>query len=256
MNVIQKSVFVAGMCLLVTACGRKGPLLYPDMLVPAAPSAVSAQQSGASVKLRFTLSESDRSGRPVRDMAGVKISRRRSGGEQKEVCQLCMDDFIPFQTLYLDRLPAVAQRFGNLLVVLDTDVHAGSLYSYRIVPFRTDNSDGAASSPADVRVIAPLAAPALKIESHPTELRLQFSPYTPSAGRLLGYNLYRSSAVAGRSYLPLNRELLPGTGYVDGALERRVTYRYRATAVIMLASGDVVESTESEEVEGMLKDDE
>lgn len=256
MNVIQRSAFVAGMCLLVTACGRKGPLLYPDMLVPAAPSAVSAQQSGTVVKLRFTLADSDRSGRPVRDMAGVKISRRSAGIDQKEVCRLCTDDFRPFQTLYLDRLPAAAQRFGNLLVVLDTDVNAGALYSYRIVPFMTDNADGASSPSADVRMFTPLAAPALKIESHPTELRLQFLLPTPLSGRLLGYNLYRSSAAAGRSYQPLNRELLPGNGYVDGVLERRVTYRYRATAVIMLASGDIVESAESDEIEGMLKDDE
>lgn len=42
-------------CLLfvvfaLTACGKKGALIYPDMLVPAAPSAVSAQQSGTTMK--------------------------------------------------------------------------------------------------------------------------------------------------------------------------------------------------------------
>jgi hypothetical protein len=44
--------------------------------------------------------------------------------------------------------------------------------------------------------------------------------------------------------------------YVDSTLERGVSYRYRATAVILRESGVVAESSESEAVEGMLKDDE
>lgn len=248
---------VIGLSLMATACGRKGALIYPDMLVPAAPAAVSAQQSAADVKLRFTLPDKDRAGRPVQGVAGVKISRRVAETAQKNVCRSCMTDYVLFRTLYLEHLPATTQRFGNLLVVLDGDVSSGNSYSYSIVPFTADGADGAASPTAEVRVgPVPLPPPVLKIESLPTEVRLKLSVYPLIAARMLGYNLYRSSGAGPRSYLPLNREPLKGDEYVDGALERGVKYRYSVRALIVRPSGDIAESAESDTVEGMLKDDE
>jgi hypothetical protein len=74
---------------------------------------------------------------------------------------------------------------------------------------------------------------------------------------MIGYYLYRSSGVAMvRSYQPLNRELLTANEYIDTVLERGVKYSYSARALILLASGKIVESAGSDEVEGMLKDDE
>lgn len=252
----RRSALVIGMSLMATACGKKGPLIYPDMLVPAAPTAVAALQSGSAVKLQFALPDKDRAGRPVQGVAGVKINRRAVEAAQKDVCRSCMTDYRLFRTLYLDHLPDNTQRFGNRLVILDGDVSAGNSYSYSIVPFTTDGVDGASSPTADVRVATPLPAPALKIESLPAELKLQISSQPLKFGRLLGYNLYRSSAATARSYQPLNREPLKGNEYVDAGLERGVKYRYSARALIMQASGDIAESTESTEVEGMLKDDE
>lgn len=256
MNALGRLVLVVGLSLMATACGKKGALIYPDMLVPAAPAAVTALQSGSVVKLQFALPDKDRAGRPVKGVAGVKISRRAAEAARKDVCRSCMTDYRLFQTLYLDHLPANTQRFGNRLVVLDGDVGAGNTYSYSIVPFTADGVDGASSPAADVRVAAPLPAPVLKIESLPTEVRLQISSQPLISGSLLGYNLYRSSIATARSYQPLNREPLKGSEYVDGVLERGVKYRYTVRALIMLASGDIAESAESIEVEGMLKDDE
>ncbi len=45
-----------------------------------------------------------------------------------------------------------------------------------------------------------------------------------------GYRVYRS-ATAGRGYQPLTPALLPGTTYVDGAVQRGQTYHYVVTAV-------------------------
>ena len=231
-------------------------LIYPDMLVPAAPVAVSAQQSGSAVKLQFVLSDKDRAGRPVQGVTGVKISRLTSDAGQKDVCRSCQTDYRSFLTIYLEHLPATAQRFGNRLVVIDSDVTAANYYSYRIVPFTMDGVDGASAPAAEVRVDKPLPAPLLQIESLPTELKLQFSSPLLVSERLLGYNLYRSSGTVARSYQPLNREILKGREYVDSGIDRGVKYRYTARALIMHASGDIAESVESQEVEGMLKDDE
>jgi predicted small lipoprotein YifL len=249
-------MLLAGLLLSVTACGKKGPLIYPDMLVPAAPSAVTAQQSGSAVKLQFALPDKDRAGRPLKGVVGVKISRRVTDVGQNSVCRSCMADYTPFRTLYLDHMPVDAQRFGSRLILLDSDVAAGNLYSYAIVPFTADGVDGTTSSTASARVAAPFPGPVLKAESFPTEIKLQISTQSTGSGSMIGYNLYRRSATTARSYQPLNREPLKVGAYVDSGLERGVQYRYAAKALIVLESGDVTESAESNEVNGMLKDDE
>jgi predicted small lipoprotein YifL len=251
-----RSVLVAALLLLTTACGKKGPLIYPDMLLLAAPDAVAVQQSGAAVKLQFALPEKDRAGRQLRGVGGVKISRRVTDAVNTDLCRFCMADFRLFRTLYLEHLPTDTQRFGNRLVLLDGDVTAGNLYSYSIVPFTADGMDGAPSATVSVHVSAALAAPVLKAESFPTEVKLQITSQPPKSGQLLGYNLYRRSVTAARSYQPLNREPLKGSEYVDATPERGVPYRYSARAVIISESEDVIESAESNEVDGMLKDDE
>lgn len=256
MNRLVRSLLVIGLSFMAIACGKKGPLIYPDMLIPAAPAAVTAQQSGAVVKLQFALSGKDLGGRPVQGVYGVKISRRVAETALKDVCRSCMTDYMLFRTLYLDRLPTNTQRYGSRLVLLDSDVTAANTYSYSIVPFTADGVDGASSPAVDVRVVTTLSAPVVKIESLPAEVKINLSSQPLISGSLFGYNLYRTAVSGTRSYQPLNKEPLKGNEYVDAALERGVKYRYSARALIMLASGDIAESAESEEVEGMLKDDE
>lgn len=256
MSGLGRSALVVGVSLMATACGKKGALIYPDMLVPAAPSAVSARQSGSAVKLSFVLPAKDRAGRPVRDLAGLKISRKTAEADPKNVCRSCMADYSLFRTLYLGHLPSDTQRFGNLMVSLDGDVSVGNSYSYSVVPFTTDGVDGVPSATVAVRVVMQLPAPFLKIESHPTELRLQTSSQSATVGNLLGYNIYRWSATAPKSYFPLNREVLKNIEYIDVGLERGVRYHYSARALYTLPSGDTIESAESNEVEGVLAEDE
>jgi predicted small lipoprotein YifL len=248
---------IIGLSLLAGACGRKGPLIYPDMLIPAAPTAATAQQSGSAVRLQFGIPDKDMAGRPVEQgIAGVTINRRVNEPAQGEVCRTCLTDYRLFQTIYLDHVPTATQRFGNSLIVVDNDVIAGKIYSYAIASFTADGVVGSSSQTSDVHMDNPPPAPVLKVAAFPTELKLQFSSQPVSKGRLAGYNLYRSPVAAVRSYKPLNGEPLKSKEYVDSNLERGVTYRYSATTVIMTSSGEVVESYESPEVEGMLKDDE
>ena len=256
MNGVVRSTIIIGIALLSAACGRIGPLIYPDMLVLAPATSVSGLQSGSAVKVQFVLPDKDRSGRPVKGVAGVKMSRMASESGRNDVCRSCLADYLPVRTLYLDHLPTDTQRFGNLLILIDSDVKAGNSYSYRIVPFTADGVDGAPVTLSDVRVGESFSGPDLKAEPLPTEIRLQCTIQPPASGRLLGYNLYRSTGAGGRSFQPLNREPLKDGAYVDSGLERGVKYRYSARALLELTKGMSVESLESAEVEGMLKDDE
>jgi len=256
MNSVGRLALMSCFSLLASACGRKGALIYPDMLIPAPPGAAIGQQSGSAVKLQFVLPDKDMSGRPVKGVAGVKIRRMESEAGLKDECRSCMADYPLLRTLYLDHLPTDTQRFGSRFILHDSDVKAGNSYSYSIVPFTADGADGASAAISDVRVVPPFSRPNVTIESFPTEIRLKFALPSPLSGRLLGYNLYRSTAASGRSFLPLNREPLKDKDFVDSGLERGVQYRYSARALLKLTSGSIVESLESAEVEGMLKDDE
>lgn len=251
-----QNTLIVILSIMVSACGVKGPLIYPDMLVSASPTAVSALQSGDAVKLQFVLPDKDKGGRPLKGIAGIKISRRITEAGQNNVCRTCMTDYMPYQTIYLEHLPANAQRFGSRLILLDGDVRAGNSYSYSILTFTADGVEGVSLKTAELTVVGAMAAPVLVTESWPTEVKLLITSQHQQIGRLLGYSFYRSSVSGSGSFLPLNKDALKGSEYIDTPLERGVKYRYSARAHIMLDTGVILESSESDKVEGMLKDDE
>ena len=240
----------------LAACGKKGVLYYPDMLVPSAPTATSVSQIGNSVKLQFVLPDEDRAGRKLLDLGGVKINKRESDSDQEQFCISCMTDYRLFRKLYLDLLTEGAYRYGKRILVLDGDVSAGKTYSYSVVPFTKDGVEGLASPQVSARVVQPTMPPILQAESFPTEIRISFVSLPSIVGRFLGYNIYRTAQQGMIPYLPINKEPLKGKDYTDSGLGRNVKYHYMARTVVEMESGNMVESPVSNIVDGMLKDDE
>jgi len=244
------------MTLVVTACGKKGPLVYPEMLVPAAPSTIAVQQSGNSLKLSFALPSKDRAGRTLSGLAGVTILKRDAVAGQLPGCSACTDDFTLFRKLNLDLLPTDTQRNGSLIMLLDGDVRPGRDYSYIVTVFTRDDIAGAASVPITAGVVPPPLPPVLQANSQPTQINLEFVGLPHHAGTFAGYNLYRALKGEGFPYWPLNREPLTTNQFSDVGLERGTAYAYAVRTVIRLSTGSFVESGMSNVVEGKLKDDE
>lgn len=256
MNSIVKYAVFGTAALAITACGKKGSLVYPDMLVPAAPSVSYLMQSGSGVKMQFVLPDADRAGRKITNLAGVLINKRVSESAPGESCSSCFTDYQLFRRIYLDALPEGAERHGNRLSLMDGEVTQGKLYSYVAVPFARDGVFGASSPQSSVQIVPVVLPPILHVESHPTEIRLSFVGVSPVEGVLVGYNLYRTGLNQPFSYQPVNRVPLDATGYIDSGLARGVVYRYQAKSVVRLPSGTVVEGVVSNVVEGRLTDDE
>jgi len=256
LNRLVTCTIIAAVLANLSACGKKGALLYPDMLVPDVPTAVVAYQSGTSVKMLFNLPENDRAGRKLDDLAGVRISRQVQDIHQEEVCRTCLTDYHLFRTLYLDVLPDDTHRSGSRVLLVDGEVTAGKKYSYRVVPFTKTGVSGPGSTPAATDVISAQLPPALQVESFPTEIKLTFAGVPPEDGSLVGYNLYRTITKGQYALLPINREALSTAVYIDSRLQRGVRYYYRVRSLVKRGSETVVESLVSNEVEGMLKDDE
>src|SRR5512133_869330 len=235
--------------LIVTGCGKKGHLVYPEMLVPAAPSNVAAQQFGDSMKLSFVLPSKDRAGRSLATLVGVRILKRDEPAAQKPGCSACTDDFSLFRKLNLDLLPSGVMRYGNLLVLLDADVQPGRVYTYRVTAVDRDGQEGISAAPVTAEMLPTPLPPVLQAISHPTEIQLEIVGLPPRDGVIIGYNIYRSQKGVPFSFVPLNLETVTGNRFVDTGLERGVTYLYGARTVVKSLSGSRVESSLSNEVE-------
>lgn len=244
--------------VVVSGCGKKGRLIYPEMLVPSAPSNIVAQQFGDSIKLSFVLPSRDRAGRSLAPLTGVTILKRDEPVVQMPGCSACIADYILFRKLNLDLLSPGVQRYGNQLILLDGDVQAGRVYSYRITVIDKEGQEGTFSTPVTTEMVTMMSPPLLQAISQPTEIQLEVVGLPPRDGVIIGYNLYRSSqrGEGAISLVPMNLEPVTGNHYVDMGLERGTTYIYGARTVMMLPSGNRVESSLSNEVEGKLKDDE
>jgi predicted small lipoprotein YifL len=242
--------------LSITGCGRKGPLIYPDLLVPAAPSNVSVQQSGNFMKLSFVIPSKDMAGRTITGLSGITVVKRDEPSGLGPVCNSCPSDFLPFRTINLDLLTPDTQRYGRLLVLQDGAVQKGRTYTYRVSAVSKDNQQGAVSAPVAADMLASPGPAVLRVVNHPTEIQLEFEGLPPAEGIIAGYNIYR--ALKGESFplLPLNRDPLTGNRYMDAGLERGVTYSYGVRTVVRLPAGGRLEGDLSNEAEGRLKDDE
>ena len=241
--------------LSVSGCGKKGSLLYPDMLVPVAVSALTVSQSGENVKIDFELPNKDLSGRTLRNLAGVTVFKREESSLQQPDCPACTDDFHLFRKIYLD-LPDTTRIYGNKMVLLDGETRINAAYSYYVVPFLRDNTVGTSSAPVRVRVTPPPLPPVLRVLPAPTEIKLDFVAPAPPEGSLVGYNVYRHAKDEPMPYLPQNKEPLAVTVYVDSGLERKRTYCYVVRAVVRMPWGGIAESMASNEAEGALAEGE
>jgi predicted small lipoprotein YifL len=244
------------LALNISACGKKGALIYPEMLVPAAPSNVSLQQRGESLKLSFTIPAKDRAGRALSNLAGVTILKRDAMAGQVAGCSSCTDDYSLFKKLNLDLLPTEAQLRGSLMLLLDGDVRPGRNYSYIVSAATREGVAGAPTAPVTAGVVPPPVPPVVQVISQPTEISLEFVRMPLQEGAFVGYNVYRTVKGGTYSYWPLNRGPVTSDHFTDMGLERSTTYVYAVRMVISLSTGAMVESGLSNEVEGRLKDDE
>lgn len=251
-------LFAVLLCLVlaIAGCGKKGPLVYPEMLVPAASSSIVVHQFGGSMKISFVLPSKDLAGRKLTTLSGVSVYKRDAPASQDPVCSSCTADFSLFRKINLDLLQSGTQRYGNSLVLLDEVVTAGRVYTYRVSTNTKENLEGAISSPASAVMVAPSLPPVLQVVNQPTDVQLEFVGVPPNTGIIIGYNVYRTVKGEAYSLIPLNNELIEVNRFVDVGLDRGATYVYRVRSVARLLSGSIVESSSSNEVEGKLKDDE
>jgi len=247
-------IVMLGCCLLLGACGKKGPLIYPELLAPAAPTNITATQNNQVVRLVFNLPQVDQARRTLIDLEGLDVYRRVLKSGTKPECGACTEDFILFRKVFVVAPDGLTKLQGSQAIVTDNEVSAGHDYSYYVIPFNKDAIEGLRSALVVVGVIEPPNSPVLKAVAEPTEIKLAFEHAGTRAANFVGYNLYRSLKGQPFPLFPYARVSAKDSAYNDVGLTRSEMYRYAATAVFKSPLGNFVEGPMSAVVEIKLLD--
>lgn len=239
----------------LAGCGKKGPLIYPDMLLPGPPQAVSLEQSGPFLRLSFDLPTKDRTGKVLKEELESIVVLRKVLDERS--CSSCLDAYQ--QMLRVDpKYPAPATRQGDRISWIDQDTRPnGQRYQYRIKIVQKGGEAGSVVDTIATALHTPPAAPVIQARSvFGGMVQIEFSATVPEGMALVGYQLYRSGGPENSSLQPLGG-LLRDRRYTDQSVQIGSTYRYAARLVIRPAKvrGANLESELSGVVEVIVKDE-
>lgn len=223
--------------LLFSGCGKKGPLLYPDLLVAQAPGQVQVEQADRALRITFVIPEKDQAGRPLNNLESVRIGRRVC---IESDCKGCLEPYQEVQRIDL-AFPEPAERSGSYVSWTDTGVRPGEVVQYRLVSEQKGGVKGGVAQTLPARLTAAVQPPdctGKAVFGGTFQLNCRVSDAAP--GRLVGYLLYRAEGAGPMVFLT---RLGPDSGaYVDQAVVRGTVYRYAAKQQIRRNDGTIQES--------------
>ena len=232
--------------LLLTGCGKKGLLMPPEALVPAAVQNLLVQQKGADFRITWQAPTKEQGGRPLRDLAGFLLQRRDLFTDGND-CASCPDSWKQLTAIDLD-FPGETRKSGSTFIYFDRGLPPGSTSQYKLLALsRSGGRSSPVTSPLK-KMLPAITAPVIKAALLPASIEIAFTFTLPDGAKLLGFNVYRRLSAAEQSLLPLNgAPILPAT-WEDQQLQFGQAYRYSATALVEIG-GETVESLPSAEAE-------
>ena len=216
--------------VMLTACGKKGPVRPKLDTLPEAPSEVALHQQGNTFVLAWKIPAKNLDGSTVEDLTGFRI--KRLSYDVADGCPTCRDP----QTEVADfdvRYPAPGQRIGNRIYWRDLDILIDVGYRYAIVPLTVGGQEGPTAM-IHLAAQEPQPSPtALQVEAGDAQVALQWTaPALSSDVELVGYNLYRRYEEQPFPMVPINPKPLQETELLDRGLDNGRTYEYRVRALI------------------------
>jgi len=233
-----KRVFFSLILLLLClslSCGKKGPPVAPESLVPAAVSDLRAWVREGTVTLQWTAPKRTAQGLRLEDLRGFRVFRRALPIASWD-CPTCPLDFKPVARIDLDS-PKEARIEEGRVIWEDSSLQAETEYTYFVVGYNSDRLPGPESNQVTLFWDIPPPAPSqLRIRSENMALALSwdFSPRL-SDGRVIAgpfsFNLYRQEGGEPFRVFPLNPEPIWETRFLDSGLENGKAYTYQVRAV-------------------------
>ena len=243
---------VIGFLLLISlcGCGKRGALIPPEALVPAPVTDLALAQKGNYFQVSWSAPTKEQGGARLKELAGFILFRRVLLPADLD-CDECAGAYTERTRVDLDYLQET-RRVGNLFLFDDHDLKPEQSYQYKVRSFTADGAQGRDSNRAHRTAVTPPLPPVLEAHPSATGVVLSYVAIPPEAGKLLGYNIYRSKKGEAGPLDPLNTRPLPENGYEDKAPLVGTHYSYTVRAVVAMPNGETVESAPSNEAEGTL----
>jgi predicted small lipoprotein YifL len=242
---MNRGLIITALLLALAGCGKRGQLLPPEALVPAAVESFQVQQRGADIRITWQAPTHEQGGRPLRDLAGFRLLRRDLAGDAGD-CAACPDAWQLLTFIDTD-LPTENVRSGATYIYTDRQRPVGSVSQYRLLALGKSGGSSAPATSTVKRVLPPVAPPTFRGAVLPAAIALSFTAAAPVEGKLVGFNVYRRQD-AQEPLLPLNPLPITAAAWEDRQLQFGTTYRYRATTLMEIA-GETVESLATDEIE-------
>lgn len=246
---MKKLLLVALLVGVVAGCGKKGPLIPPEAFQPAPIADLQVAQKEDRLYVSWSAPTVDAAGRALKGLAGFHLYRRVVLPPDQD-CESCPNAYQLLKTVDPEYLQDV-RRFNNRYVFADSGLKDGTIYQYKVIAFKGDGTESAASNRARWRMVVPPSAPRLQAVATPTGVQLSWEPAAAPGADFLGYNLYRRRSDDIRSLELLTTQPTKERRFEDLRLERGVSYLYLVREVIGV-DGESVEGAASNEVRAAL----
>jgi len=231
-GVLQRAacfVLALSMILILTACGKKGPVRPKLATLPEQPQELSLQQRGDLFVLGWTI-PAGANGTKTMDLAGYVV--KRLSYDVQDGCPTCREPEQVVARLDVD-FPDPAQRFDRRIYWQDLDIRPGNGYSYAVAPVTVGGSEGPTATDHLAVQVPPPPPTGLAAEPGDGQVSLQWTaPELPPEVETVGYNLYRRQDDRAFPIVPVNPQPLPDTALVDRGLDNGRTYQYRVGILV------------------------
>jgi len=231
--------------LTTFGCGKKGPPLPPDTLVPEAVAGLYAEGRPGGLLISWFLPEENSDGSGLVDLAGFKLYKRKDN----EKCPDCPSYFPEYFEIDLELREGYYLK-GKSFYFMDGLVDDGGSYSYKVAPFNKSGYFGDFSDVLDAEFRSPPKAPA-GLEASPGDMtvRLRWPPFPLryEDAYFAGYRVYRTLQKGDYQDAPLNRAPLLEEHFTDIGVKNNSNYYY--VVRVLIKSGETyIEGASSEEV--------
>jgi len=226
--------------LLAFACGKKGPPVPWESIVPKRIVDLAALPREGRVLLEWTAPKENTDKTPLIDLEGFHVLRSEGLliGDQ---CTGCGEKPKPVYEMKLD---GKGEEKGKKLSIFIEDHEPRKVYVYQIVSVNRRGHLGFPSNPVWVYWDAPLDPPkSVKEEQGDKRVDLSWEAVEGASG----YNVYRREEDESFSSRPLNREPLLETQFTDLSVENEKKYIYSVRTLRRVVKTDV-EGKGSQEV--------
>ncbi|MDD2337041.1 MAG: fibronectin type III domain-containing protein [Geobacteraceae bacterium] len=245
---MKKYCFWIGIVLLLVACGKRGPLVLPEALVPAAINDLRVEQKGNRFLVCWSRPGKEEWGGFLENLAGFRVFRRDVLPPDQD-CEECPNAYRVVKLIDPEYLQDVFQ-IGSRYCFFDSELQNRNTYQYKVVSFNKDGATSKDSNKVRKTKLVPPAAPVLSAMKTPDSVILQWKIPSATQGESLeGFSLYRKQGNEVMPLSPIATLKADSTSFSDPHMEYGVLYYY-AVRTIAKIGPDLVESDLSNIVEG------